>query len=138
MKLFIVSLILMSVFVNADAQTDKIPDSQKVNSTNKSKYEMKQYWFVMLVKGANRTQDSTTAEKIQEGHMANISRLASIGKLMVAGPFGDDGNWRGIFILDSKDKAEAEKLLQTDPAISSGRLAYEIHPWWTAKNEVFK
>jgi len=138
MKLFIASLILVFVFVNADAQTDKITDSQKLNSTNKPKYEMKQYWFVMLVKGTNRNQDSVTAEKIQEEHMANINRLASIGKLTVAGPFGDDGNWRGIFILDCKDKDEAEKLLQTDPAISSGRLAYEIHPWWTAKNEVFK
>ncbi len=138
MKLFTASLILMFVFVNADAQSGKITDSQNVNNTSKPKYEMKQYWFVMLVKGANRNQDSVTAEKIQEGNMANISRLAGAGKLMVAGPFGDDGNWRGIFILDCKDKAEAEKLLQTDPAISSGRLAYEIHPWWTAKNEVFK
>ena len=49
--------------------------------------------------------------------MANIKMLANSGKLMVAGPFGDDGNWRGIFILDCKDKDEAEKLLQTDPAI---------------------
>jgi len=46
MKLFIASLILVFVFVNADAQTDKITDSQKLNSTNKPKYEMKQYWFV--------------------------------------------------------------------------------------------
>ena len=138
MKFFIASLILMFVFVNADAQTDKITDSQKVNDTNKPKYELKQYWFVMLIKGANRNQDSATTEKIQEAHIANINRLAGAGKLMVAGPFGDDGNWRGIFILDCIDKTEAEKLLQTDPAISSGRLAYEIHPWWTAKNEVFK
>lgn len=61
-----------------------------------------------------------------------------MGKLLVAGPFGDEGNCRGIFILDCKDQAEAENILKTDAAITSGRLAYEIHPWWTAKNEVFK
>jgi len=101
-------------------------------------YEMKQYFFVMLSKGANRTQDSVTAAKIQEGHMANIQKLADIGKLIVAGPFGDDGNWRGIFIFDCKTKEEVESLIKTDPAVASGRLAYEIHPWWTAKNAVFK
>ncbi len=56
----------------------------------------------------------------------------------MAGPFGDDSHWRGILILDCKDKAEAEELVKKDPAIIAGRLSYEIHPWWTAKNEVFK
>ena len=69
--------------------------------------------------------------------MANINMLANSGKLMGAGSFGDDGNWRRNFILDCRGKDE-EKLLQTDPAISSRSLTYEIHPWWTAKNGVFK
>ena len=57
--------------------------------------QIKQYWFVMLIRGNNRTQDSVTSAKIQEGHMANINKLYYEGKLKVAGPFGDDGNWRG-------------------------------------------
>ncbi len=93
--------------------------------------KIKQFWFVMLVKGNNRTQDSTTAAKIQDGHMANIRRLAAEGKLKVAGPFGDDGNWRGIFIFDCATQEETEQLLKSDPAIASGRLGYEIHPWYT-------
>ena len=70
--------------------------------------------------------------------MANIERLAKEGKIIVAGPFGDDGNWRGIFIFDCETQEEVEKLLQTDPAIAAGRMAYEIHPWWTAKGTTFK
>ena len=92
----------------------------------------------MLTKGINRTQDSVTAAKIQEGHMANITRLYNEGKIKVAGPFGDDGNWRGIFIFDAATKEEVETLLTTDPAISSGRLSYEIHPWWTSPVGSFK
>ncbi len=99
---------------------------------------MKQYFFVMLTKGTNRTHDSTTAAQIQKGHMDNMQRLADQGKLIVAGPFGDDGNWRGIFIMDVPTKEEAERLLQTDPAVAAGRLSYEIHPWWTMQNCVFK
>ena len=99
--------------------------------------QVKQYWFVMLTAGNNRTQDSTTAAKIQEGHMANIKRLYNEGKLKVAGPFGDDGKWIGIFIFDCATKEEVETLLKTDPAIAAGRLAYDIHPWWTAATGSF-
>ena len=44
----------------------------------------------------------------------------------------------GIFIFDAASKEEVEELLKADPAIAAGRLAYEIHLWWTAKNAVFK
>jgi uncharacterized protein len=70
--------------------------------------------------------------------MENIGRLAKLGKIIVAGPFGDDGNWRGIFIFNCDTKEEVEALVKSDPAVAAGRLDYEIHPWWTAKNEVFK
>ena len=101
-------------------------------------YDMKQYFFVMLTKGPNRGQDSLSAAKIQEGHMTNIRRLAQMGKIIVAGPFGDESNWRGLFIFDAKDPQEVAAYLKTDPAIESGRLSFEIHPWWTAKNCLFK
>ncbi len=140
MKKIIAAMFCLFVYAYANSQVDKSHQDSAGSkpASAAKKYEMKQYWFVMLIKGANRNHDSVTAAKIQEGHMANINVMANSGKLLVAGPFGDDGNWRGIFILDCKDKDEAEKLLQADPAISSGMLAYEIHPWWTAKNEVFK
>lgn len=117
--------------------------SQQKQKVQKPKDEIKQYWFVMLTRGNNRTQDSITAAKIQEGHMANITRLYNEGKLKVAGPFGDDGEWLGIFIFDAsaggcKTKEEIEKLLTTDPAIAAGRLNYELHPWWTAAIGSFK
>jgi uncharacterized protein YciI len=99
---------------------------------------MKQYWMVFLKKGPHRDQDSVTAAKLQQSHMANIDRLASLGKILVAGPFGDDGDLRGIFIMDCKNEEEAKELCGTDPAVQAGRLALEIHPWWTAKGGSFK
>jgi uncharacterized protein len=104
--------------------------------------QIRQYWFVMLMKGPNRTQDSATAAKIQQGHMANINRLYYEGKLKVAGPFGDGGNWQGIFIFDAsaegcKTKEQMELLLKTDPAIANGRLVYELKPWYTASTGSF-
>ncbi len=96
-----------------------------------------QLFFVMLTKGYNRNHDSLAAARIQEGHIANIDRLAGLGKILVAGPFMDDANWRGIFIMKCKSQQEVENLLQTDPAIAAGRLSYEIHPWMTGKNCLF-
>ena len=100
---------------------------------NKSEtLKLKQYYFVMLVRGPKASDiDSLSLVKIQEGHMANINEMSESGKLQIAGPFGDDGNWRGIFIFDVATEEEVKELLKDDPAIQSGRLAYEIHPWWT-------
>jgi len=100
---------------------------------NKSEtLKLKQYYFVMLVRGPKASDiDSLSLVKIQQGHMANINKMAESGKLQIAGPFGDDGNWRGIFIFDVATEEEVKELLKDDPAIQSGRLAYEIHPWWT-------
>lgn len=117
----------------------QVTAQKKPVATTKPKLEnqIKQYWFVMLTKGTNRTQDSATAAKIQEGHMANINRLYYAGKLKVAGPFGDDGDWLGIFIFDCANKEEVEQLLKTDPAVAAGRLNYDIQPWWTAPKGSF-
>jgi len=97
-------------------------------------YQMKQYFMVFLKTGLNRTQDSVTAAKIQEGHLNTITRLINEKKLILAGPFLDDGIYRGIFIFDIATEEEVKQLLQTDPAIKAGRLDYEIHPWYGPGN----
>lgn len=92
---------------------------------------IRQYWFVLLTKGSQRDQDSSTAAKLQEGHLANIKKLYGEGKIKVAGPFGEEGDWQGIFIFDCETKDEVEKLLKSDPAIAAGRMVYQIKSWYT-------
>ena len=104
----------------------------QVDASKKPEEQIRRYWFVMLMKGANRTQDSATAAKLQEGHLANINRLYNEGKIKVAGPFGDRGDWLGIFIFDCETRNEVDSLLKTDPAVGAGRLSYDIRPWYTA------
>ncbi|MBX2906978.1 MAG: hypothetical protein KF744_13120 [Taibaiella sp.] len=127
-----ISILLFSFFASAQ---NKDPKTFKMGE-----YTIKQYYFVMLTKGGRRDEIKDTAiiNKLQAGHMANMERLSKEGKLMLAGPFGDDGNWRGIFVFDAESEDEVKSLLATDPAIKAGRLDYEIHPWYTAMNSVFK
>lgn len=40
--------------------------------------QLRQYWFVMLTKGQNRTQDSATAANIQDGHMATLKNCTTM------------------------------------------------------------
>lgn len=105
---------------------------QKDTAQKKPIEQIRKYWFVLLVAGPNRNQDSATAAKMQSEHIANIDRLYNEGKIKVAGPFGEKGDWKGIFIFDVETKEEVEQLLQTDAAIAAGRLAYQIKPWYTA------
>ena len=83
---------------------------------------MRQYYFEMLTAVLHRAQDSAKVANIQEGQMANIRRLEQMGKLLVAGPFLDNSNRKGIIIIDTAGREEVEKLLATDPAISSMKL----------------
>ena len=80
----------------------------------KPKYGMKTYQMVFLYKGPNRDQDSTETMRIQEEHMANIQRLGDEGKLIVAGPFLDDKDLRGIFVFDSESEEEVKAKLKQD------------------------
>jgi uncharacterized protein YciI len=124
MRLLIIALLLSTGAFSQEKKSSPTPNIRK-------------YWFVMLTTGPNRTQDSATAAKLQAGHMANMDVMYYDGKLKVAGPFGDNGNWRGIFIFDCVTREEVIALLAKDPAIESGRLAYEIHPWYTEPSGSF-
>jgi uncharacterized protein YciI len=91
---------------------------------------MRRYVMAFLKKGPNRSQDSVTAAKLQQAHLVNIGRLADEGKLVLAGPFMDDGDVRGIYVFAVETIEEAKALTETDPAIQAGRLVMELHPWY--------
>lgn len=93
-------------------------------------YGMKNYVMAFLKVGPNRDQDSVTAAQIQRAHMDNINRLVAEKKMIVAGPFLDDTDIRGIFIFNVATIEEAEALTLSDPAVKSGRLIMELHPWY--------
>jgi uncharacterized protein YciI len=91
---------------------------------------MRTYVMAFLKAGPNRERPRDEAQKLQAAHRANIRRLAADGKLVLAGPFADNGELRGIYIFDVATVAEAEALTRTDPAIQVGQLVMELHPWY--------
>ncbi|HXF99204.1 MAG TPA: YciI family protein [Bacteroidota bacterium] len=116
------------VFAQANEQTTY--DSVLAQRLGADKHGMKKYVMAFLRRGPNRSQDSATAAQLQRAHLENIQRLADEGSLILAGPFLDDGDVRGIYVFDVQSVEEARKLTSTDPAIQAGRLAMELHPWY--------
>ncbi|GJM24481.1 MAG: hypothetical protein DHS20C16_08960 [Phycisphaerae bacterium] len=93
--------------------------------------DMTQYFVGVLYRGEKWSPQVTEeVTELQKAHLANIGRLADERKLVMAGPFGDGGDMRGLFFFDVKTMEEAQKLVDTDPAVKAGRLRVELHPWW--------
>ena len=91
---------------------------------------MTTYYFGVLVKGPKWTREATPERaKIQEGHLAHLDAMWKAGKLVLAGPLGDDGDWRGVLIYRTRTLEEAQTLANEDPAVKAGRLAVTMHPW---------
>jgi uncharacterized protein YciI len=94
--------------------------------------DLKIVYFGFLKKGPNRKPgDDKTPEvqELQKAHLDNINRLAATKKLVMAGPFGDDGDLRGIFVFRVDSLKEAQDLAATDPMIKIDRLKIELLPW---------
>lgn len=104
--------------------------SEDVMKKPASPIKMTTAYLGFLTRGAKWTPEKTPAtQEIQKAHLANINRLAEMKKLVVAGPFGDDTNLRGIFVFRVASIDEAKALAETDPAVQAGRLAIDMHPW---------
>ena len=104
------------------------------HATEKS-FQMDRYIMVFLYRVPNRPNiPEAESNKIQDGHMANIRHMGEIGKLLLAGPFEDNGDLRGLFLFKPGVSIdEVKKLVDADPAVKAGRLRYEIRPWFAAK-----
>ncbi|HRW74261.1 MAG: hypothetical protein H6568_07780 [Lewinellaceae bacterium] len=131
----IISLNVLLFFLFATGSAQENPTSIAYDSTYAARlgaddYGMKPYVMAFLKAGPERSQDAETAAALQKAHLKNIMRMAEEGTLVLAGPFLDQGEVRGIYIFNVATVAEAEALTNTDPAIQAGRLVMELHPWY--------
>ncbi len=119
------------------AQTPEKPanpkyDAELAKKTGADDFGMRSYVLAILKTGRNDSKVTGDARaELFKGHFANMNRLASEGKLAVAGPFSDpDKKYRGLFILAVKTVDEARALAETDPTVKAGVLVVDYVPWY--------
>jgi uncharacterized protein YciI len=107
MKILFISFFL-SISILSSAQTNK-------------------FTFVFLNNKADKAVlPKEEVDKIMEGHMANINKMAKEGKLIAAGPFEGGG---GIFIFKSTSVEEVKGWISEDPGIKAKRWNIEVLPF---------
>jgi uncharacterized protein YciI len=96
--------------------------------------DLEALWFGFLRRPADApAMTDAELEDIQKGHMANMERMAAAGKLLIAGPFEEDTDLRGIFIFRTATKDEAQELEQHDPAVQKHRLVLDLYRFYTTR-----
>jgi len=104
-----------------------------VDEKTKDTVLMQEYYIAFLKSGPNRDQPKAVADSLQMLHMAHLGKMYELGYADISGPFGDDGDIRGITIYNTPSMEIADSLANADPMVKAGRLKIEIHPWWAAK-----
>lgn len=127
----VLALFLSVIFCQAQKQFEVTIEGET--------YQMKEYYVVILKTGPNREKmDPKEADKLQPLHLAHLIGLYKAGKIVINGPFGGDGDWRGMSIYDVESLEEAKKLASDDPLVQAGWLAVEVHPWHGAIGSALK
>lgn len=106
-------------------------DSALAHKLGADDYGMKNYVFVILKPGDNKSTDKQLTDSCFGGHLKNIQKLAAQKQLIIAGPFGKNENdYSGLFVLNVSSFDEARKLLESDPAINQHFLSADLYPWY--------
>jgi uncharacterized protein YciI len=130
--LTLVAVAMLGIFPgpSALAAEPSAYDAELAARVGADEHGMRQYVLVILKTGPRTMPAGDERRKMFAGHFANIERLASEGKLVLAGPFDGVDGWRGMFVFAVKDVDEAKQLTATDPVIINGEMVAEYHKYF--------
>ncbi|MGK7297146.1 MAG: YciI family protein [Candidatus Wenzhouxiangella sp. M2_3B_020] len=124
------SLVVTAVSFAEEPKEAADYDAELAAELGADDYGMRRYVMAFLKTGPTPPEDPERARELQAAHMANIRRMAEEGQLVLAGPFMDDTEIRGIYLFATDDLHQASEWTATDPAVKAGSLVMELHPWY--------
>jgi uncharacterized protein YciI len=134
-KFFTLTFFLVLIILINPVRGQDNPSNSKDSISITDEYIMsqvqkgKQYILLLLKRGPS-TDQNEEAQKIQMAHLHHLFTLKAEGKLVLAGPVTEDTDLRGIGIFNLTDMEQVKKIVEEDPAVKSGRLTYELYPWF--------
>lgn len=126
---FVVSCVAVSA-QTSDKSVSPTFDAELAKKLGADERGMRQYVMCFLKTGPLKVDDKAKQAELMKGHFGMINRLAEQGKLIVAGPFMEGGEFRGIYLFDVKTIEEAKALTETDPSIKEGYFKVEFIKWY--------
>jgi len=74
------------------------------------------------------TPDASTIANARPAHRQYLSGLQAQGKLVISGPFADDGG--GLLVYEAETPQQVETMIAEDPfALHGVFVSWEIRPW---------
>ncbi|MGZ5957944.1 MAG: YciI family protein [Myxococcaceae bacterium] len=89
--------------------------------------DMRTYYVAFLVAGPKFAPGSPDHATLMPKHLAFIRKMISEKKLLLAGPFTDEGRIFGIAVVAAASAGEAKAWMEQDPAVQAGFFDHEIH-----------
>ncbi|RUO20282.1 hypothetical protein CWE06_06555 [Aliidiomarina haloalkalitolerans] len=115
--------------VSKDSMTNGY-DEQLAAELGADDYGMRLYVLAFLETGDATGLSQEERMQLQRGHMATINQLANEGHLVLAGPFVNGGDLRGLYLFATSDVQEAQALAARDPAIQKGVFKLRMTQWY--------
>src|SRR5262249_39399589 len=129
MERTIVAVAVFAVFVGcvlavSGALAAEEPNAPPMKDVPK---DMRTYYLALLVAGPKFSPDSPERAALLGKHLAFIRKMIAEKKLRLAGPFADEGKYRGIAVVAASSPEEAKAWMEQDPAVQAGFFDQEIH-----------
>jgi len=96
---------------------------------------MNQYIYVLRLISRLTNELNWTKEdnKMVEEHLAYLKMLLNEGVIILAGrTLNEDDKMFGIVIFEAETQADAQAIMVNDPAVKSGIMIAELHPYRVA------
>ena len=89
----------------------------------------------LLYRGPAYTATATPeTQKLQEAHLAHLTKLGKDGNALIAGPISGGGDLAGIVLLKAATPDAAKALEAEDPAVKAGRFRIEMVSYMSPGN----
>lgn len=98
----------------------------------KTPENMQAHPFCILLHGSAWAPSSPQQASILAAHQQYIRDLRAQGKLGAAGGIEASDDLVGLVIFKAVPQADAQALLDSDPAVKAGVLRVEYHAWWSS------
>jgi hypothetical protein len=88
----------------------------------------RRYCLVFLREGPASRDDADRNERLHQAHLEHLTKLQTLGKLVLNGPTLLDHDIVGVSVYAAEPE-EARQLAEADPKVQAGYLTVEVLPW---------